>query len=156
MQTCSSADPLCVATLCSSINIVRAIQHLVTDSVASAPSETSSSSSRVAAPGRSDNEEASHGAHRINSSVRSIESSTPLIVARLHPTDVQAVLATAPNPETRSAWLEGRPTGNDCRRLLLEECDPADDEHGLRPSQNSKSPVWEEMYEEGRRWVREE
>lgn len=77
---------------------------------------------------------------------------TPLIIAKPHPVDVFSILATAPDPETRSAWLEGTPpTAADVRSLRLEEHEHATD-GPLRPSKDNTNRVWLDLFEEGRRW----
>lgn len=78
----------------------------------------------------------------------------PLILARLHRTDIAQVLAIARSEETRQAWLTGTPFDRACRRLLLEESAAAAGESSEARLQDSRKRVWETLYEEGRGWSR--
>lgn len=84
------------------------------------------------------------------------------VTAKLHPTDVAIVLASAPSEEVKAAWL-GQGGGGDgigesgsasASRLLLRESRVPNGgkENTLRPSKDSRSRVWREFYEEGREW----
>lgn len=83
------------------------------------------------------------------------------VTAKLHPTDVAIVLASAPSEEIKAAWLGQGSRGSigdsdaaSAPRLLLRESRVPNGgkENTLRPSKDSRSRVWREFYEEGREW----
>lgn len=79
--------------------------------------------------------------------------SDPLIIAKLHPTDVLEILTIAKRKEIQDAWREGkRLDESDVRRLRVEECKAV---ASTRLSKDSASEAWGKMYEDGRRWWRE-
>lgn len=112
-------------------------------------SETSSSFPEEPEPGDSSGQREQHG------------RSATLVTATLHPTDVSRVLSTAPTPEIRAAWLKGRATSSNTRRLLLKESatEEAVEQGAGQGDDNpfdSHSAVWGKMYAEGREWWRGE
>lgn len=88
-------------------------------------------------------------------------ASPPLIMARLHHTDIVKLLRAAPSDEIKAAWLAGRLTPGACRRLLVKENRRAfalassSSNESSTGSDSSSSPIWELMYREGREYWRD-
>lgn len=75
----------------------------------------------------------------------------PLTIVRLHTVDVDRMLATAPTPEVREAWLHGRAVEGFARRLQLVAKNIEARGSG-RPAFDDTEPAWDVLYQEGRDW----
>lgn len=75
----------------------------------------------------------------------------PLTIVRLHTADVNRVLATAPTPGVREAWLHGRAVEGFARRLQLVAKNIQVRGSG-RPAFDDTEPAWDVLYQEGRDW----
>lgn len=75
----------------------------------------------------------------------------PLTIVRLHTADVDRVLATAPTPEVREAWLHGRAVEGFARRLQLV-AKSIEARGSGRPAFDDTEPAWDVLYQEGRDW----
>lgn len=78
-----------------------------------------------------------------------------LIIANLHPKDVLKVLAAAPSPAVADAWHDGTKVTTGQRRLILRENEASRKltRHILDASSGCE---WDEAYEAGKAWWREQ
>ncbi|PWN25406.1 hypothetical protein BDZ90DRAFT_281613 [Jaminaea rosea] len=106
----------------------------------------------------------SKAAQQENQAVSSAESAdsacegsrpSALIEVKLHPDDVEELLRQAPDPDVRTAWLEGQPLADAPRRLRLIK-GAAAQQRTYGRGWGWTSEAWCALYEEGKDWWEEE